>query len=68
MEVVTAQLGFCFGITRAYDAMNKHASEAPIHVAHRSGGTFDTLRRIERTDPSATRRSTMCRSRMTSRR
>jgi 4-hydroxy-3-methylbut-2-enyl diphosphate reductase len=51
MKVHTAQIGFCFGIERAYGAMNEHALEAPIHVAHRAGGEWDTLRRIERRDP-----------------
>lgn len=53
MEVRTAQVGFCFGIERAYSAFDKHArSGERIHVAHRAGGAWDTLRRIERRDPA----------------
>jgi 4-hydroxy-3-methylbut-2-enyl diphosphate reductase len=52
MEVRTAQVGFCFGIERAYSAFDKHAKAGErIHVAHRAGGAWDTLRRIERGDP-----------------
>jgi 4-hydroxy-3-methylbut-2-enyl diphosphate reductase len=52
MEVRTAQVGFCFGIERAYGAFDKHARAGErIHVAHRAGGAWDTLRRIERRDP-----------------
>src|SRR5262245_63695087 len=53
MEVLTANAGFCLGITRAYRAMNERAlSEAPFAVAHQNaGGEFDTLQRIERRDP-----------------
>jgi 4-hydroxy-3-methylbut-2-enyl diphosphate reductase len=53
MEIRTARIGFCIGITRAYRAMNERALEdSPFHVAHQnSGGQFDTLRRIERRDP-----------------
>jgi 4-hydroxy-3-methylbut-2-enyl diphosphate reductase len=52
MEVRTAQVGFCFGIERAYSAFDKHAKAGErIHVAHRAGGAWDTLRRIERRDP-----------------
>jgi 4-hydroxy-3-methylbut-2-enyl diphosphate reductase len=53
MEVRTAQVGFCFGIERAYSAFDKYARAGErIHVAHRAGGTWDTLRRIERRDPA----------------
>jgi hypothetical protein len=50
MEVLTASVGFCLGITRAYREMNKRAlAEAPFAVAHQNaGGEFDTLSRIER--------------------
>jgi 4-hydroxy-3-methylbut-2-enyl diphosphate reductase len=50
MEVLTASVGFCLGITRAYREMNKRAlAEAPFAVAHaNAGGEFDTLTRIER--------------------
>jgi 4-hydroxy-3-methylbut-2-enyl diphosphate reductase len=53
MEILTAQIGLCFGITRAYRAMNEHAKDgAPLHVAHQNAaGEFDTLRRIEQRDP-----------------
>ena len=51
MDVRTAQVGFCFGIERAYGAFDKHARTGErIHVAHRAGGAWDTLRRIERGD------------------
>ena len=50
MQVLTASVGFCLGITRAYREMNKRAlAEAPFAVAHQNaGGEFDTLSRIER--------------------
>jgi len=50
MEVLTASVGFCLGITRAYREMNKRAlAEASFAVAHQNaGGEFDTLSRIER--------------------
>src|SRR5215471_12014855 len=50
MEVLTASVGFCLGITRAYRGMNKRAlAEAPFAVTHQgAGGEFDTLSRIER--------------------
>jgi 4-hydroxy-3-methylbut-2-enyl diphosphate reductase len=52
MEVRTAQVGFCFAIERAYGAFDKHARAGErVHVAHRAGGAWDTLRRIERGDP-----------------
>jgi 4-hydroxy-3-methylbut-2-en-1-yl diphosphate reductase len=53
MEILTANAGFCLGITRAYRAMNERAlAEAPFAVAHQNaGGEFDTLSRIERRDP-----------------
>ena len=53
MEIITATVGFCFGITRAYRNMNRRALEdGAFYVAHRnSGGEFDTLLRIERGDP-----------------
>jgi 4-hydroxy-3-methylbut-2-enyl diphosphate reductase len=52
LDVRTAQVGFCFGIERAYSAFDKHARAGKrIHVAHRAGGEWDTLRRIERGDP-----------------
>jgi 4-hydroxy-3-methylbut-2-enyl diphosphate reductase len=59
MEIVTATVGFCFGITRAYRNINRRAldDEAPFSVAHQnSGGEFDTLLRIERGDPELLRR------------
>jgi 4-hydroxy-3-methylbut-2-en-1-yl diphosphate reductase len=54
MEVLTASVGFCLGITRAYREMNKRAlAEAPFAVAHaNAGGEFDTLTRIERREPA----------------
>src|SRR5215831_19142206 len=50
MEVLTASVGFCLGITRAYREMSKRAlAEAPFAVAHQNaGGEFDTLSRIAR--------------------
>lgn len=53
MEIRTAKVGFCIGISRAYRGMNERALEdSPFHVAHQnSGGKFDTLRRIEGRDP-----------------
>lgn len=53
MEIRTAKVGFCIGISRAYRGMNERALEdSPFHVAHQnSGGKFDSLRRIERRDP-----------------
>src|SRR6201981_823070 len=50
VEVLTASVGFCLGITRAYREMNKRGpAEAPFAVAHQNaGGEFDTLSRIER--------------------
>ena len=54
MEVLTASVGFCLGITRAYREMNKRTlAEAPFAVAHaNAGGEFDTLTRIERREPA----------------
>jgi 4-hydroxy-3-methylbut-2-enyl diphosphate reductase IspH len=54
MEVLTASVGFCLGITRAYREMNKRAlAEAPFAVTHQNaGGDFDTLTRIERREPA----------------
>src|SRR6266404_6784693 len=54
MEVLTASVGFCLGITRAYPEMNKRAlAEAPFAVTHQNaGGEFDTLTRIERREPA----------------
>jgi 4-hydroxy-3-methylbut-2-enyl diphosphate reductase len=54
MEVLTASVGFCLGITRAYREMNKRAlAETPFAVAHQNaGGDFDTLTRIERREPA----------------
>src|SRR5688572_3067179 len=53
MDVRIARVGFCFGIERAYGAFDRHArSGERIHVAHRAGGAWDTLRRIERGDPN----------------
>lgn len=53
MEIITATVGFCFGITRAYRNINRRAlADGPFYVAHQnSGGEFDTLLRIERRDP-----------------
>ena len=53
MEVLTAGTGFCLGITRAYRRMNERAlDEAPFSVAHQNAaGEFDTLTRIERSEP-----------------
>ena len=58
MEILTATVGFCFGITRAYRNISRRAVEdGPFHVAHRgSGHEFDTLVRIERGDPELLRR------------
>lgn len=52
MEILTASVAFCPGITRAYREMNERAlKEAPFAVAHQnSGGAYDTLTRIERRD------------------
>jgi 4-hydroxy-3-methylbut-2-enyl diphosphate reductase len=53
MDVRIARVGFCFGIERAYGAFDRHARAGErIHVAHRAGGAWDTLRRIERGDPN----------------
>src|SRR5262249_16293660 len=54
MEILTASVGFCLGITRAYREMNKRAlAEAPFAVAHANAGSeFDTLSRIERREPA----------------
>ncbi len=54
MEVLTASVGFCLGIARAYREMNKRAlAEGPFAVAHQNaGGDFDTLTRIERREPA----------------
>ena len=48
MDVLTANAGFCLGITRAYREMNERAlAETPFTVAHQNaGGEFDTLSRI----------------------
>jgi 4-hydroxy-3-methylbut-2-enyl diphosphate reductase IspH len=53
MDVLTANAGFCLGITRAYREMNERAlTEAPFSVAHQNaGGEYDTLSRIGRRDP-----------------
>ncbi len=54
MEIATARVGFCVGISRTYRAMNRRAlaEDASFHVTHQdSGGELDTLRRIERRDP-----------------
>jgi 4-hydroxy-3-methylbut-2-en-1-yl diphosphate reductase len=50
MEVLTANAGFCLGITRAYREMNERALDGPpFSVAHQNAaGEFDTLSRIER--------------------
>ena len=50
MEILTANAGFCLGITRAYRKMNERAlSEGPFSVTHQnSGGELDTLTRIAR--------------------
>ncbi len=52
MEITTATVGFCLGITRAYRLMNARAlTDAPFYVTHQNfGGELDTLRRIERRD------------------
>jgi 4-hydroxy-3-methylbut-2-en-1-yl diphosphate reductase len=54
VEVLTASVGFCLGITRAYREMNKRAlAEAPFAATHQNaGGEFDTLTRIERREPA----------------
>jgi 4-hydroxy-3-methylbut-2-enyl diphosphate reductase len=53
MEILTANGGFCIGISRAYRGMDERArSDAPFAVAHQgSASAFDTLRRIEHRDP-----------------
>ena len=53
MEILTASMGFCIGINRAYRGMNERAlTDAAFTVAHQnSKGEFDTLRRIERREP-----------------
>ena len=50
MEILTANAGFCLGITRAYRKMNERAlNEGPFSVTHQnSGGELDTLTRIAR--------------------
>lgn len=50
MEILTANAGFCLGITRAYRKMNERAlNEGPFSVTHQnSGGEIDTLTRIAR--------------------
>jgi 4-hydroxy-3-methylbut-2-enyl diphosphate reductase len=53
MEILTANGGFCIGISRAYGGMNERAlTEFPFSVAHQSSANgYDTLRRIEDGDP-----------------
>jgi 4-hydroxy-3-methylbut-2-enyl diphosphate reductase len=53
MEILTANMGFCIGINRAYRGMNERAlKDSPFTVAHQnSKSEFDTLRRIERKEP-----------------
>jgi 4-hydroxy-3-methylbut-2-enyl diphosphate reductase len=53
MEVLTASVGFCMGIARAYRRMSDHALQNPgFTVAHQNSKLdYDTLRRIERGDP-----------------
>jgi 4-hydroxy-3-methylbut-2-enyl diphosphate reductase len=50
VEILTANAGFCLGITRAYRKMNERAlNEGPFSVTHQnSGGEIDTLTRIAR--------------------
>jgi 4-hydroxy-3-methylbut-2-en-1-yl diphosphate reductase len=50
VEILTANAGFCLGITRAYRKMNERAlNEGPFSVTHQnSGGELDTLTRIAR--------------------
>ena len=50
MEILTANAGFCLGITRAYRKMNERAlNEGPFSVTHQnSGGELDTLTRSAR--------------------
>lgn len=58
MEVLTASIGFCIGIARAYRGMSDHALQAPgVTVAHQNSKLdYDTLRRIERGDPELLKR------------
>jgi 4-hydroxy-3-methylbut-2-en-1-yl diphosphate reductase len=50
VEILTANAGFCLGITRAYRKMTERAlNEGPFSVTHQnSGGELDTLTRIAR--------------------
>jgi 4-hydroxy-3-methylbut-2-enyl diphosphate reductase len=52
MEIKTAQLGFCFGIERAYRGINDiAATQGEVKVFHeRNKNEWDTLRRIEKGD------------------
>jgi 4-hydroxy-3-methylbut-2-en-1-yl diphosphate reductase len=58
MEVRTSKIGWCVGIERAYNLMNKQAARAvgkPIYATHdaqppNTNADMDTLRRIERGD------------------
>src|SRR3954471_16287650 len=58
MEVLTASVGFCIGINRAYRGMSERAlAESEFTVTHQnSKNDFDTLRRIERGDPDLLKR------------
>ena len=58
MEVLTASIGFCIGIARAYRGMSDHALQEPgLTVAHQNSKLdYDTLRRIERGDPELLKR------------
>ncbi|MEI8151706.1 MAG: hypothetical protein WCG92_08910 [Hyphomicrobiales bacterium] len=58
MEVLTASVGFCIGIARAYRGINDHAlRDSSFTVAHQNSKLEqDTLRRIERGDPELLKR------------
>lgn len=57
MEIKTAKSGFCVGIKRAYNGMNRIAkTREKVNVFHRVSTSaqareWDTLRRIEKEDP-----------------
>jgi 4-hydroxy-3-methylbut-2-enyl diphosphate reductase len=58
MEILTASIGFCIGINRAYRGMSDRALQEPgFTVAHQNSKMeYDTLRRIERGDPDLLKR------------
>ena len=54
MEVMTANMGWCFGIERAYQLIHDkdlEVGDSPVFAAHRSPpADLDTLHRIEARD------------------